>query len=61
MREYDEKQKEALKNQQYQEMAKQLKKHQLSTITSLAHAHGVFKRGKNPRNEEEDDEDFDPL
>jgi hypothetical protein len=50
MREYDEKQKEALQNQQYQEMAKQMKKHQLSTITSLAKAHGVFNRNKNPRN-----------
>lgn len=61
MREYDEKQKEALKNQQYQEMANKMKRHGLSTITSLAKAHGVFNRNQNPRNLEEDDEDFDPL
>lgn len=61
MKEYDEKQKEIVKNQNYQEMARQLKKHQLTTIASLAKAHGVFNRNPNQRNPNEDDEDNDPL
>ena len=61
MKEYDEKQKEVLKDQQQVEMAKQHKKHQITTIASLAKAHGVFNRNPNQRNEQEDDSDFDPL
>lgn len=42
MQEYNEKQKEIVKDQQYQDIARQLKKHQITTFTGFAKAQGVF-------------------
>lgn len=42
-------------------MARQLNKHQITTMASFAKAHGVFNRLPNQRNPREDDEDYDPL
>jgi len=61
VREYEEKQKDIVKSQQYQEQAKQMRKHQVTTIASFAKAQGVFNTNPNRRNEQEDDDDYDPL
>lgn len=47
MREYDEKQRELMKDMQQQEMARQFKKNSISTIAALAKVHGVFNRNPN--------------
>ena len=61
MREYDERQKEAVQNKQHYEMEKQMKKNEITTMASLAKVHGVFNREPNKRSKREDDADFDPL
>ncbi len=38
-----------------------MRKHEVTTMASFAKAQGVFNRNPNKRNEQEDDEDYDPL
>lgn len=61
VKEYEEKQKEIMKVQQYRDQARQLRRHEVTTMASFAKAQGVFNRNPNKRNAKEDDEDYDPL